>query len=264
MGSKIATKPRKTTSRRKISARSKAPQRLYVDVARELKQEIVSGVYPVGSQLPTEIELCRRFDVGRHTIREALRLLRDERLVSSRQGAGTVVVPLRPSDSLVLDAISIDDLAAYASDMHAELNSAKMELITGKLAARIGVASGEEWLTMRGVALIDGHELPLCGCEHYIHREFAAVGRLLPRHSGPIFLLIEALFAQNITEINQDIVATVISPALALDLKVPAATPAIAVRRTFKTAEGKIAQVTIHTHPASRFRHSMTMRRGRT
>jgi GntR family transcriptional regulator len=259
-----ATKPRKTTLRTKTSRRSKTPMRLYVDVARELKNEIVSGAYPVGSQLPTEAELCKRFAVGRHTVREALRLLRDERLVSSRQGAGTVVVPLRPSDSLVLDAVSIDDLAAYAADMHAELNSAKMELVTGRLAARIGVASGDEWLTMRGVALLDGHELPVCGCEHYIHRDFAALGRLLPRHSGPIFLLIEALFAQSIIEIKQDIVATLISSALAPDLKVPAETPAIEVRRTFKTADGRIAQVTVHTHPAARFRHSMTMRRGKT
>jgi GntR family transcriptional regulator len=29
----------------------------------------------------------------------------------------------------------------------------------------------------------------------------------------------------------------------------------------YKLAGGKIAQVAINTHPASRFRHSMTMRR---
>ena len=33
------------------------------------------------------------------------------------------------------------------------------------------------------------------------------------------------------------------------------------VQRTYKLAGGKIAQVAINTHPASRFRHSMTMRR---
>jgi len=33
------------------------------------------------------------------------------------------------------------------------------------------------------------------------------------------------------------------------------------VQRTYKLATGKVAQVAINTHPASRFRHSMTMRR---
>src|ERR1700761_3688480 len=72
---------------------------LYRQVVPALKEEIVSGVYPVGSRLPSEEELCERFSVSRYTVREALRRLRGGHLVTSRQGAGTVVVPPRPSDS---------------------------------------------------------------------------------------------------------------------------------------------------------------------
>src|SRR3954462_7551670 len=85
----------------KVARRSSAPTKLksepplYVRVAHALKEEIVSGVYPVGSQLPAEDELCKRFSVSRYTVREALRLLRDDDLVASRQGAGTVVIPPR-------------------------------------------------------------------------------------------------------------------------------------------------------------------------
>jgi len=67
---------------------------LYRQVVQALQQEIVNGVYPVDSQLPTEDELRQRFKVSRHTIREALRALRDAGLVESRQGFGTTV--LRP------------------------------------------------------------------------------------------------------------------------------------------------------------------------
>ena len=56
----------------------------YLQVARTLRKEIVDGVYPVGSQLPTEHELCERFAVSRYTVREALRRLRDDNLVASR------------------------------------------------------------------------------------------------------------------------------------------------------------------------------------
>jgi GntR family transcriptional regulator len=38
-------------------------------------------------------------------------------------------------------------------------------------------------------------------------------------------------------------------------------TAALEVRRTYKSSDAEVAQVTINTHPASRFRHSMTMRR---
>ena len=52
-----------------------------------------------------------------------------------------------------------------------------------------------------------------------------------------------------------------IPPALAEGLQVPAGATALEVQRTYKLAGGKIAQIAINTHPASRFRHSMTMRR---
>ena len=45
----------------------------YLQIARTLRKEIVDGVYPVGSQLPTEHQLCERFAVSRYTVREALR-----------------------------------------------------------------------------------------------------------------------------------------------------------------------------------------------
>ena len=49
--------------------------------------------------------------------------------------------------------------------------------------------------------------------------------------------------------------------ALGARLDVEPGTPALEVRRTYVTSDGEIAQVTINTHPGSRFRHSMTLRR---
>ena len=72
----------------------------YLQIARTLRKEIVDGVYPVGSQLPTEHELCERFAVSRYTVREALRRLREDNLVASRPRAGTRVVPRPASEFL--------------------------------------------------------------------------------------------------------------------------------------------------------------------
>ena len=61
--------------------------------------------------------------------------------------------------------------------------------------------------------------------------------------------------------VGKEIGAVLVSPDLADGLKVAAGTPAVEVHRTYRTSDGEIAQVTINTHPASRFRHSMTLRR---
>ena len=265
MRSKIGIKAHRAKplkgGRRARAPAGQSADHLYLQVARTLKEEIVGGVYPVGSQLPTEDDLCERFSVSRYTVREALRRLREDNLVASRQGAGTIVVPPRSSDLYVHDVMSINDLVVFAIGTRFAIESIKMVSIDEKLASRTGLASGDEWLSVCGFRQRMVLKLRSVWTEYYINRDFAAVGRLLQRHTGPIFPLIEDLFGQSIAEVHQEIAATLISPALAGGLKVKAGTAALEVRRTYKMSDGEIAQVTINTHPASRFRHSMTMRR---
>ncbi|ORV70496.1 GntR family transcriptional regulator [Mycobacterium gastri] len=235
----------------------------YLQVARTLRKEIVDGVYPVGSQLPTEHELCERFAVSRYTVREALRRLRDDNLVSSRPRTGTLVMPRPSADSYVQHVMSINDLLAFATGTRFAIDSIAMVTVDDELAAATGLAAGEQWLAVRGFRLNEPAEAALCRTEYYINRAFAAVGRLLQRHHGPIFPLIEDLFGLSIVEVHQEIAAVLISPALADGLDVEPGSPALRVRRTYTASDGRVAQVTLNTHPASRFRHSMTMRRMR-
>ena len=254
---------RKRSAQPESAAAPRAEEHLYLQVARTLKEEIVSGIYPVGSPLPTEDVLRARFAVSRYTIREALRRLREDNLVSTRQGAATIVAPVRGDEAAARDVMSINDLLAFANAARFKIESVKMTAIDDKLAARTSLPVGEEWLAVRGVRQETSANLPASWTEYYIRRDFAAVGRLLERHTGPIFPLIEDLFGQTVVEVVQEISAALISSATAEALKAKSGTAALEVRRTYKTADGQIAQVTINTHPASRFRHSMTMRRVR-
>lgn len=62
------------------------------DVAFErLMQAIKSGAYGEDERLPTEHDLAAEFQVSRPVIREALKRLRDQGLIYSRQGAGSFV-----------------------------------------------------------------------------------------------------------------------------------------------------------------------------
>jgi DNA-binding GntR family transcriptional regulator len=259
MPPKAATTRPKNAPRRRAEAKADDP--LYQQVARALKKEIVDGTYPVGALLPTEDDLCRRFSVSRYTVREALRRLREDGLVASRQGAGTVVVPRQSTGAYAQDVMSINDLVSWAAGRRFVIESMQMMTIDAELAARSGLAQGQQWLVVRGYGHAEGGDGPFCWAEYYIHQDYAAIGRLLPRHSGPIFPLIEDLFGQTVVEVHQEFGATLMSPALAQGLKVAAATAGLEVRRSYKTSDGQIAQVTVSIHPAARFRHSTTLRR---
>ena len=66
-------------------------QHRYAALAQSLLHDIESGRYPVGSLLPTEIELVEQFGLSRHTVREAIRQLQQVGLVTRRKGVGTRV-----------------------------------------------------------------------------------------------------------------------------------------------------------------------------
>jgi len=257
-GSPSRTAPRSAVEGRTVG-NTATP--LYLQVANTLKDEIVSAVHAVGSLLPTEDRLCKRFSVSRYTVREALRLLREDGLVSSRKGAGTVVIPSRSSGSDIHQVMSIDDLLAFGTDTRLVIESINTVTIDAGLAARTGLPREEEWLQVCGYRQAADSDVRLCWTEYYINRAFAAVGRLLQRHSGPIFPLIEDMFGLNITEVHQQISATLASPELASELQVKIDSAALEVRRTYRANDERIAQVTINTHPAARYQHSMTMRR---
>ncbi|AEW93378.1 MULTISPECIES: FadR/GntR family transcriptional regulator [Streptomycetaceae] len=61
-------------------------------VINQLRTQITSGEWPVGSRIPTEPELVEQLGVARNTVREAVRALAHNGLLDIRQGSGTYVV----------------------------------------------------------------------------------------------------------------------------------------------------------------------------
>lgn len=75
---------------------------LYVQLKRALEEGIESGRYRPGQQLPGEPELCRRFNVSRTVVRQALKEMSYEGRISREKGRGTFVAePKIASRSLV-------------------------------------------------------------------------------------------------------------------------------------------------------------------
>lgn len=89
------------------------PRPPYRQVADTLRAAILAGELAPGERLPTQSELCKAYGLARMTIQQALRILKDEGLVSSVQGSGTFVRrrPAPPADP-ALDQVSAA-LAAF-------------------------------------------------------------------------------------------------------------------------------------------------------
>ena len=67
-------------------------QRLYQQIAQQLRQLIAGGEFPPGSRLPAERELASQLGVSRPSVREALIALEVEGWVEVRTGSGVYVL----------------------------------------------------------------------------------------------------------------------------------------------------------------------------
>jgi DNA-binding transcriptional regulator YhcF (GntR family) len=67
------------------------PRPPYQQVANALRAAILTRKFQPGDKLPSGPELAERFKVARMTVQQAIRLLREEGLVVSRQGSGVFV-----------------------------------------------------------------------------------------------------------------------------------------------------------------------------
>jgi GntR family transcriptional regulator len=63
----------------------------YQEIAEDLERLIESGELPKGTYLPTEGELTERYDTSRSTVRQAVTILVDKRLLEPTQGKGTYI-----------------------------------------------------------------------------------------------------------------------------------------------------------------------------
>src|SRR5690349_6076633 len=69
-------------------------------VADELLDRIVAGEFPPGTVVPGELELSAKHEVSRMTVREAMKTLEAQRILSVERGRGTFVNPLNQWASL--------------------------------------------------------------------------------------------------------------------------------------------------------------------
>lgn len=130
---------------------------LSLAVRDDILSRIQRGAILPSAQLPPEPELASELGVSRATLREALRLLEDEGLVTRTRGAGTFVSD-RPKVANNLDANFGVTEAIRRSGMRPgyEQGVVRIEPAPAEDAERLGLSPGERVLVVDRVRTADG------------------------------------------------------------------------------------------------------------
>lgn len=86
-------------------------------VQEQIYQFIINTPLTVGTRLPNEFELGKKFGVGRSTVREAVKLLVSRGILEVRRGSGTYVISTTPADLDPLGLRAAEDKMALALDL---------------------------------------------------------------------------------------------------------------------------------------------------
>lgn len=104
-------------------------------VIAQLRNQITSGEWPVGSRIPTEPELVEQLGVARNTVREAVRALAHNGLLDIRQGSGTYVVATSELAGVMQRRFATAD-PRHVSELRSVLESSAARLAAGRRTDR--------------------------------------------------------------------------------------------------------------------------------
>jgi len=230
-----------------------ARQPLYVSLARALLRDIDSGRYAVGSSLPPEDQLGQRFGVSRHTVRQALRELKEEGVIWARPGIGTKV-RARPQTARFFSGInSISDLLQFIDTTEMRVTARREVIADEVLAAQLQCPAGQAWAEITILRRLQHDKQLLNYLQVYLRPEFGdAVGKLKVLRQ-PVYSLVEARHGVRITEVLQDVTAAGLTAEMAKALNAVEGQPALRITRLYLDRKGSVVLVGIGHYPSGRY-----------
>jgi len=251
--------PRQNTQARKEPGPRTVPR--YRTVYDLLRQEIMSGELPIGEKLPTEDELSQKFRVSRHTIRFALRELKEEGLIRSQQGSGSIVVRRSQQLSYTTSVSSIEELLQYATEVRYEVANSGMVVTDARLANRLNSTAGERWLRLEGIRTKSSKDEPVCWTEVFVHANYAGVGLRIGHQAGTIYSWIEEMYGVRIGEVRQVLRVVPLPEDIRVKLGCEPGIAAVEICRSYYLEDGKLVEVAFNLHPVDRFQYELTLRK---
>jgi len=218
---------------------------LYYQLGTILREQIESGRYGAGDQLPTETELVESYGVSRITVRQALKSLEEDGLVRREAGRGTFVTGdfLLP-DPLHMDG-SLDDLISMGLATSVKLLTLREVMATEEDAKVLGVGVGSPLIQCRRLRYY--HKEPY---SYIINRLPQSVAEHFEGHDwekGAILQSIEQRLGVRLRDADQQVRATLADASLAHLLNTRIGSPILSVDRVVRTDEG-VAVERVHTY----------------
>lgn len=234
----------------------------YRQIANELRANISRGKFAVGTLLPTEIEICAKYEVSRHTAREALRILTEEGMVERYQGHGTRVVAAEPH-AFQRSISSIADLMQYGANTHLTAVKTSRIQADAEIAALLQCEVGTRCIHVHCLRSERHAKLPFCITDIYRIASVDALTKRLSNLKEAVLAIVETLSIKHIWRVEQRISAGRLNAAGAKELATPANEPCLLIVRRHFDHKGGLILAAVNQHRAADFVYVMELKRSK-
>lgn len=135
-----------------------SPEAFYLQLARFVEDAIDRGEYARGGKLPGETELCRRYDLARSTVREALRTLEDRQRIRMVPRRGAFVIDPKESGWVlqVAEGFFEGEVDHHQREVDTRVLEAKLKMLPAEAAKALHLGRGEQGFLLRRLRRLDG------------------------------------------------------------------------------------------------------------
>ena len=234
---------------------------LYHQIQHLLRHRIHSGLYPPGTQIPSEHELSRELAVSRVTLREALRELVREHLLVKVQGKGTFVTSNPPKP---LAPVRYTGFLEELQERVRKLRVTEVEVVQApattdlKQALQLDPAT-PELTCIKRLRHID--EEPFSYTLNYLSTEIGARIRIKDLYSMPLLKILQEDLKIPILRAHETIEAAPADPDTASRLRIPVLYPVLHMTRTMYTTNDKPFELVDIYYRADKYHYSVNMTR---
>lgn len=218
-------------------ARIAPPGRLWFNIAKRLEADIAERRLDVGDKLPTEQQLCEKFDTNRHTVRRALAWLQARGLVESTQGRGSFV--RKPSIIYQIGRRTrfSDLLQQQAAQLTTKTLTLELRPATPAIASALGMRAGAPTIFIERIGFANDHPVSIA-C-HWFAWDRLPGFRQQYKRSQSITQTLAACGVADYTRLRTRISARLPTAAEAQLLSLPRHVPLVVTRSWNVDGDGK-------------------------
>lgn len=211
---------------------------LYYRIVDSIREDIANKVYNTGDLLPTEEELQERYGASRTSIRNAMGILERERLISRKQGRGTIVIADRTVQRL--NSISSMTETFLQKGITLSVSGLSIEKIKSppEVMKALGLVEAVDVYLVRRTRVIGDEPIALVNNYLVAKRVPRLEDRQQKLHTTGLYALLEGEYNIKLDHALENISVYICGPLEAELLHVPQKTPLFHNLRTTYLEDG--------------------------